>query len=71
MKKYQSFLSENVQFLEVKFSTYLNRHVFVMICKHGMWLFVPYLSLILEQLNSLPLGKTHLFKYIEKFTTKN
>ena len=25
-----SFLSENFQFLEVKFSTYLNRHVFVM-----------------------------------------
>ena len=30
MKKYQSFLSENVQFLEVKFSIYLNRRVFVM-----------------------------------------
>ena len=30
MKKYQSFLFENVQFLEVKFSIYLNRHVFVM-----------------------------------------
>ena len=25
-KKYQSFLSENFQFLEVKFSIYLNRH---------------------------------------------
>ena len=31
-EKYQSFLSENVQFLEVKFSIYLNRRVFVMIC---------------------------------------
>ena len=30
MNKYQSFLSENFQFLEVKFSIYLNRHVFVM-----------------------------------------
>ena len=30
MKKYQSFLSENFQFLEMKFSIYLNRHVFVM-----------------------------------------
>ena len=30
MKKYQSFLSENFHFLEVKFSLYLNRHVFVM-----------------------------------------
>ena len=29
-KKYQRFLSENFQFLEVKFSIYLNRHVFVM-----------------------------------------
>ena len=31
MKKYQFFLSENFQFLEVKFSVYLNRCVFVMI----------------------------------------
>ena len=31
MKKYLSFLSENVQFLEVKFSIYLNRRVFVMV----------------------------------------
>ena len=29
-KKYQSFLSENFQFLEVKFSIYLNGRVFVM-----------------------------------------
>ena len=29
--KYQRFLSETFQFLEVKFSIYLNRHVFVMI----------------------------------------
>ena len=28
-EKYQSFLSENFQFLEVKFSIYLNRRVFV------------------------------------------
>ena len=26
------FLSENLKFLEVKFSIYLNRHVFVMSC---------------------------------------
>ena len=32
MKKYQSFSSENVQDLEMKFSIYLHRHVFVMIC---------------------------------------
>ena len=29
-KKYQGFLSKNFQFLEVKFSIYLNRRVFVM-----------------------------------------
>ena len=29
-EKCLSFLSENFQFLEVKFSIYLNRHVFVM-----------------------------------------
>ena len=30
MKKYQKFLSENFQFLVIKFSIYLNRRVFVM-----------------------------------------
>ena len=30
-EKYQIFLSENFKFLEVKFSMYLNRHVFVMV----------------------------------------
>ena len=30
--KYQSFLSENFQFSEVKFSIYLNRRVFIMVC---------------------------------------
>ena len=34
MKKYQIFLYENFQFLEVKFSIYLNRRVFVMYCSH-------------------------------------
>ena len=29
-EKYQNFLSVNFQFLEVKFSIYLNRRVFVM-----------------------------------------
>ena len=29
-EKHQSFLSENFQFLEVKFSIHLNRRVFVM-----------------------------------------
>ena len=31
MKKYQSFLSENFQFLEVKFSMNFIRRVFVMV----------------------------------------
>ena len=31
MKKYHGSLSENFQFLEIKFSVYLNRRVFVMI----------------------------------------
>ena len=31
MKNIRGFLSENFQFLEVKFSIYLNRHVFVML----------------------------------------
>ena len=30
MKNIRVFLSENFQFLEMKFSIYLNRHVFVM-----------------------------------------
>ena len=29
-EKHQSFLSENFKFLEIKFSIYLNRRVFVM-----------------------------------------
>ena len=29
------FLSENFQFLEVKFSIYFNRHVFIMEYKNG------------------------------------
>ena len=32
-EKYLSFLSENFQFLEMKFSIYLNRRVFVMFYK--------------------------------------
>ena len=31
-EKYQKILSENFHFLVVKFSIYLNRHVFVMTC---------------------------------------
>ena len=39
MKKYQIFLSENFHFLVVKFSVYLNRHVFVMIAILGKSMF--------------------------------
>ena len=35
VKKYHKFLSENFHFLVVKFSVYLNRHVFVMYLKTG------------------------------------
>ena len=40
MKNIRVFLSENFQFLEVKFSIYLNRRVFVML------LYIPTLSLL-------------------------
>ena len=39
-EKYLSFLSENFQFLEIKFSIYLNRRVFVMITKYHICSFV-------------------------------
>ena len=32
MKKYQSFNQNNFRFLEVKFSIYFNRRVFVIVC---------------------------------------
>ena len=35
-EKNQSFLSTNFQFLEVKFSIYLNKRVFVMLCTFGV-----------------------------------
>ena len=36
-EEYQNFLSENFQFLVVKFSVYLNRHVFVMSVFEQQW----------------------------------
>ena len=42
-EEYQNFLSENFHFLVVKFSVYLNRHVFVMKgsactnCQNTVW----------------------------------
>ena len=38
-EKYQNFLSENFQFLEVKFSIYLNRRIFLMI-SFTVWIFL-------------------------------
>ena len=35
MKKYQNFLSENFHLLVVKFSVYLNRHVFLMVYQNS------------------------------------
>ena len=55
MKNIRVFLSENFQFLEVKFSIYLNRLVFVM---------QPFMKLH-------GITKTHIFKYIENFTSTN
>ena len=45
MNKILEFLSENFQFLVVKFSVYLNRRVFVMICLYNknIYLFSFYL----------------------------
>ena len=40
MKKISEFLSENVQFLVVKISIYLNRHVFVMVCPYKVDIFL-------------------------------
>ena len=68
-KKYQSFfylLSENFQFLEVKFSIYLNRHDFVMCSRFHrrmVWLrsactsAQPYLNLSFFQSNSTAFKK--------------
>ena len=50
-EKYQNFLSENFQFLVVKFSVYLNRRVFVMIfvpsgnCYSEVSLYLSYFSM--------------------------
>ena len=50
-EKYQNFLSENFHFLVVKFSLYLNRHVFVI----NIWI----ASSEKEPLN---MGKMHRFR---------
>ena len=75
------FLSENFQFLEVKFSSYLNRRAFVMkACMsyaniespdkhaHQCSLFRVF---SVRQYSLQYITKTRLLKYIENFTTKN
>ena len=67
-KKQTDFISENFQFLEVKFSTYLNRHVFVMYqSKH--WFYDNMNSIVWSE-SAVSITKTRLFKYIENFTVK-
>ena len=44
------FLSENFQFLEVKFSIYLNRRVFVMCCFFPAFSKDPYSGIFYQQL---------------------
>ena len=57
-EKYQLFLPENFQFLEVKFSIYLNRRVFVMLA-HGL----RHLLLIQQVFGTLSGSKTELLKF--------
>ena len=103
MKNIRLLIHENFHFLVVKFSVYLNRHVFVMfeqiylyiithtnaledIFKHICFIIVfciTFFSVTSRRwvgsglrLNddcslNLCITKTHLFKYIENFTTKN
>ena len=61
MKIIRVFLSENFQFLEVKFSIYLNRRVFVMAQSVARLPADP----------GITITKTRLFKYVENFTSKN
>ena len=53
-EKYQNFLSENFHFLVVKFSVYLNRHVFVM-TPFAFWTG----SMIKPQYLELPFSRTN------------
>ena len=82
MKNIGVFLSENFQFLEMKFSIYLNRRVFVTVTLLES-VCVPLKKLwILWNISTKreypdktardpSITKTRLFKYIENFTTKN
>ena len=60
MKNIRVFLSENFQFLEVKFSVYLNRRVFVMCKSSKSDLTTRYLPLDFKAFN-LFITKTYLY----------
>ena len=47
MKKWHSFLSENLKFLEEKFSIYLNKCVFVMLHELEFYLFILFICLFI------------------------
>ena len=61
-EKYQNFLSENVHFLVVKFSVYLNRHVFVKKGSWLVWVFMVRLTEILKRSCTLTQGQK-ILKY--------
>ena len=60
--KISDFLSENFHFLVVKFSVYLNRHVF-----HNGFGFLPDIPICNSEFDQI---QTRLFKYKENFTMK-
>ena len=63
-EKYQSFLSENFQFLEVKFSIYLNRRVFVMLSNISeyQYIFEATVAIVhMFKVSSGPLFSFHTF----------
>ena len=59
--KYQNFLSENLRFLVIKFSVYLNRHVFVML-EWASSFIVRCIGILILQvfMNSVCLGRNFL-----------
>ena len=62
MKKYQIFLSDNFQFLEVKYSIYLNRRVFVMVlcdCASSFDIFYTGLNVHIYSYTSIRVSKHH------------
>ena len=71
-KKFQNFLSENFQFLVVKFSEYLNRHVFVMLSQRNKKHIYLDISVYLElwKFYELYQAKLDLTKHTTKWLVK-